>query len=80
MNPSKCFNRKNGKNYSFNEATMMLDKKLEELGVKYQKQYDLIKGVIESDSKKYSKIKKEDITDKEMFEILVSKTLEMIFH
>ena len=80
MNPSKCFNRKNGKNYSFAEATMMLDKKLEELGVKYQRQYDLIKGVISSDSKKYSKIKKEDITDKEMFEILVSKTLEMIFH
>lgn len=28
MNLSKCFNRMNGKNYSFNEATMMLDKKL----------------------------------------------------
>ena len=79
MNPSKCFNRKNGKNYSFGEATIMLDKKLEDLGVKYQKQYDLIKGVIESDSKKYSKIKKCDMTDREMFEILVSKTLEMMF-
>lgn len=80
MNPSKCFNRKNGKNYSFTEATMMLDKKLEEFGVKYQKQYDLIKGVIESDSKKYSKIKKDDITDKEMFGILVSKNFEILFH
>lgn len=59
---------------------MMLDKKLEEFGVKYQKQYDLIKGVIESDSKKYSKIKKDDITDKEMFEILVSKNFEILFH
>ena len=80
MNPSKCFNRKNGKNYSFAEATMMLDKKLEEFGVKYQKQYDLIKGVISSDSKKHSKVKKGYITGKEMFEILVSKTLEMMFH
>ena len=36
-NPSKCFNRKNGKNYSFEEATRMLDNKLEELGVKDSK-------------------------------------------
>lgn len=27
-NPSKCFNRKNGKNYTFTEVTEMLDKKL----------------------------------------------------
>ena len=58
----------------------MLDKKLEEFGVKYQKQYDLIKGVINSDSKKYSKIKKDDITDKEMFGILASKNFEILFH
>lgn len=52
-NPSKCFNRKNGKNYTFSEATKMLDKKLENLGVQYQRQYDLLKGVIEADKKKY---------------------------
>lgn len=79
MNPSKCFNRKNGKNYSFAEATMMLDKKLEELGVKYQRQYDLIKGVLSADNKKSNKVIKEDITDKEMFEILVSKLTEFVF-
>lgn len=28
-NSTKCFNRKNVKNYSFDEATLMLDKKLE---------------------------------------------------
>lgn len=54
-NPSKCFNRKNGKNYTFSEATM-LDKKLENLGVQYQRQYDLLKGVIEADKKKYDNL------------------------
>lgn len=78
-NPSKCFNRKNGKNYSFNEATIMLDKKLENLGVKYGKQYNLIKGVISSDKKKYENMGKLDITDKEIFTILVSKTMNLMF-
>ena len=36
------------------------------MGVNYQRQYDLIKGVLASDKKKYDKIKKEDITDKEI--------------
>ena len=58
---------------------MMLDKKLEELGVKYQRQYDLIKGVLSADNKKSNKVIKEDITDKEMFEILVSKLTEFVF-
>lgn len=79
-NPSKCFSRKNGKNYAFSEATIMLDKKLETLGVKYQRQYDLLKGVINSDKKKSSKILKDDITDKELMEILVSKTIEVVLH
>lgn len=56
----------------------MLDKKLETLGVKYQRQYDLLKGVINSDKKKSSKILKDDITDKELMEILVSKTIEVV--
>lgn len=77
-NPSKCFSRKNGKNYTFSEATIMLDKKLETLGVKYQRQYDLLKGVMNSDKKKSSKILKDDITDKELMEILVSKTIEVV--
>lgn len=78
-NPSRCFNRKNGKNYSYNEALEMLDKRMEELGLMYQRQYDLIKGVLDSDKKKFDKLKKEDITDKDIIEILVSKTIGMIF-
>ena len=56
MNPSKCFSRKNGKNYTTSEATKMLDGRLEELGVKFSRQYDLIKGVLESDKKKMDKL------------------------
>ena len=51
-NPSKCFNRKNGKNYSYNESLEMLNKMMEELGVMHQRQYDLLKEVIASDNKK----------------------------
>gem|GEM_PF-3126128 len=77
-NPSKCFNRKNGKNYTFTEATEMLDKKLENLGIKYARQYDLIKGVLAADKRKMEKIKTDNITDKEIIEILVSKTISMV--
>ena len=57
----------------------MLDNKLETLGVNYQRQYDLIKGVLNADKKKYDKIKRSDISDKEIFEILVSKGIQSIF-
>ena len=77
-NPSKCFNRKNGKNYTFAAATEMLDKKLENLGIKYARQYDLIKGVLAADKKKMEKQKTDNITDKEIIEILVSKTIAMV--
>ena len=77
-NPSKCFNRKNGKNYTFTEATEMLDKKLENLGIKYARQYGLIKGVLAADKRKMEKIKTDNITDKEIIEILVSKTISMV--
>lgn len=77
-NPSKCFNRRNGKNYTFAEATEMLDKKLENLGIKYARQYDLIKGVLAADKKKMEKQKTDNITDKEIIEILVSKTIAMV--
>ena len=56
----------------------MLDHRLEELGVNYQRQYDLIKGVLNSDKKKYDKIKKEDINDKNILEMLVSKGFEVL--
>lgn len=79
MNPSKCFSRKNNKNYAKEEATRMLDNTLEELGVNYQIQYDLIKGVLASDKKKFDKIKKEDISDREILEILVSKGIQTMF-
>ena len=58
--------------------TIMLDRRLEELGVNYQRQYDLIKGVLNSDKKKYDKIKKEDINDKDILEMLVSKGFEVL--
>ena len=78
MNPSKCFSRKNGKSYSRGEAIIMLDHRLEELGVNYQRQYDLIKGVLSSDKKKYDKINKEEIKDKDILEMLVSKGFEVL--
>ena len=55
MNPSKCFSRKNNKNYTREEATRMLDNTLEELGVNYGRQYDLIKGVLASNKEKFDK-------------------------
>ena len=79
MNPSKCFSRKNGKNYSTSEATDMLDKRLEELGVNFARQYDLIKGVLDSDKKKMNRLKVKDIDDKELIEMLISKSIRMIF-
>ena len=79
MNPAKCFSRKNNKNYTTAEATKMLDGRLEELGVMFDRQYNLLKGILESDKKKYDKIKKSDIDDKEIIEMLVSKSLQMIF-
>ena len=78
-NPSKCFNRKNGKNYTYTEAIEMLDKRMEDLGLMYQRQYDLLKGVMNSDKKKFDKLKRDDISDKDIIEILVSKTIGMIF-
>ena len=79
MNPSKCFSRKNGKNYTTSEATKMLDNRLEELGVNFDRQYNLIKGVLESDKKKYDKIKVSDIEDSEIVKMLVSKYIQVMF-
>ena len=76
MNPSKCFSRKNNKNYTFSEACSMLDNKLTLLGVMYQRQYDLLKGVLASDKKKYDKIKRDDISDMDIVRMLVSKGLQ----
>lgn len=78
-NLSKCFNRKNGKNYTFSEAVSMLDKKLKVLGVKYQKQYDLIKGVMTADKKKYGSLVDGTISDKEIMSMLVSKGIQVFF-
>ena len=75
MNPAKCFSRKNGKNYSFSKATRMLDNTWEELGIRYQRQFDLIKGVLSSDKKKYEKNKNSEINDKEIINIMVSKLI-----
>ena len=56
----------------------MLDGRLEELGVKFSRQYDLIKGVLESDKKKMDKLNINNISDKEIFEMLISKSIQMI--
>lgn len=77
-NPSKCFNRKNGKNYTYGEAIVLLDKRMENLGIMYQKQYDLLKGVISSDKKKFDKLYKEDYSDKELFDLVVSKVFGLL--
>ena len=69
----------NGKNYTFSEAVSMLDKKLEELGVKYQRQYDLIKGVMTADKKKYGSLVDGTISDKEIMSMLVSKGIQVFF-
>ena len=79
LNPSKCFNRKNGKNYSFSEAKKMLDGRLEVLGVQFYRQYNLIKGVLEADKKKYSKLVKKDVDDKEIIEMMASKLIQIVF-
>lgn len=79
MNPSKCFSRKNSKNYTTIEATRMLDNRLEELGIMFDRQYHLIKGVLESDKKKYDKIKVSDIEDSEIVKILISKYIQIMF-
>ena len=79
MNPSKCFSRRNGKNYTTKEATKMLDGRLEILGTMFDKQYSLIKGVLESDNKKLKRASCNDISDEEIIKILISKYFQMIF-
>ena len=79
-NPVGCFSRKNGKRYTFGEAIEMLDKKLEILGTLYDKQYKLLKGVLESDNKKLKKINDKEIDDDQIIDLLVSKFVKkMIF-
>ena len=79
MNPSKCFSRRNGKNYTTNEATKMLDGRLEILGTMFDRQYSLIKGVLDSDNKKYRKKDFDEISDEEIIKILISKYFQIIF-
>ena len=55
----------------------MLDSRLEVLGVQFARQYDLIKGVLEADKKKYSKLIKKDIDDKEIIEMMASKLIQI---
>lgn len=72
------FYRNNGKNYTYGEAIVLLDKRMENLGIMYQKQYDLLKGVISSDKKKFDKLYKEDYSDKELFDLVVSKVFGLL--
>ena len=79
-NPVGCFSRKNGKRYTSGEAIEMLDKKLEVLGCAFDKQYKLLKGVLESDNKKLKKINDKEIDDDQIIDLLVSKFVKkMIF-
>lgn len=73
INPKNCFGRKNGKSYTTAEARKMLDKRLEILGTLYDKQYKLLKGVLESDNKKLKKINDINIDDDQIIDLLVSK-------
>ena len=52
------FQEKTEKNYTTSEATKMLDNRLEELGINFNCQYNLIKGVLESDKKSMIILKK----------------------
>ena len=79
MNPSKCFSRRNGKNYTTSEATKMLDRRLGVLGTMFDRQYTLIKGVLDSDNKKYKKKDFDEISDEEIIKILISKYFQIIF-
>ena len=58
----------------------MLDKRLEILGTLYDKQYKLLKGVLENDNKKLKKINDKEIDDDQIIDLLVSKFVKkMIF-
>ena len=80
-NPVGCFSRKNGKRYTSSEAMEMLDKKLEVLGCAFDKQYKLLKGVLDSDRKKLSKVPEYKVaSDEELINLMVSKCVKsMIF-
>ena len=80
-NPIGCFSRKNGKRYTSGEAIEMLDKKLEVLGCAFDKQYKLLKGVLDSDRKKLSKVPDYKVaSDEELINLMVSKCVKsMIF-
>ena len=79
MGRNETRENENGKNYTFSEATKMLDNRLEVLGIQFDRQYNLIKGVLDADKKKYDKIKKIDINDKEIMEMLISKFVQLVF-
>ena len=57
----------------------MLDDRLEVLGTMFDRQYSLIKGVLDSDNKKYKKRDYDNISDEEIIKILVSKYFQIIF-
>lgn len=61
--------KKNGKSYTTSEAMEMLDKRLEILGTLYDKQYKLLKGVLESDNKKLKKINDKEIDDDQIIDL-----------
>ena len=45
----------------------------------FDRQYSLIKGVLDSDNKKYRKKDYDNISDDEVIKILVSKYFQIIF-
>lgn len=76
-----CFGRKNGKYYSFKEAQSMLDKKLEVLGSAFSKQFDLVKGVLESDNKKLKALNNGcdlNLNNMEILNLTVSKVIQTL--
>ena len=80
-NPVKLFCRKNGKSYTYAEAVSMLNNKLTAISINFDRQYNLIKGVLDSDKKKAinKKINVNDDNNEELTEKLVSKLFTMFF-
>ena len=78
-NPSKVFSRKNGKNYNYATSIRMLDKKFEELGVAFTKQYKLIDGLLSSLKKKKMEFKDTNIDEDKIIMNMASKYFQNFF-
>ena len=57
----------------------MLDKRLEILGKAYDDQFQMIKGVLDSDNRKLKKLSDDNVlNDKELIDFMVSKVIKAL--